>query len=92
MDGQRNSFRTTEGEKARKKAMKIAVGFPGNKATFIYYITNFTTLQTLLFNLLIIAVLVLNNCFPFVGVCDIFRGGIISFKRAAEGPNRGKRR
>ena len=48
--------------------------------------------QTLLFNLLIIAVLVLNNCFPFVGVCDIFRGGIISFKRAAEGPNRGKRR
>ncbi|KAK4594195.1 hypothetical protein RGQ29_018040 [Quercus rubra] len=29
MDGQRNSFRTTEGEKARKKAMKIAVGLSG---------------------------------------------------------------
>ena len=38
MDGQRNSFRITEGEKARKKAMKIAVGLSGNKATFIYTI------------------------------------------------------
>ena len=27
-----------EGEKARKKAMKIAVGLSGNKATFIYTI------------------------------------------------------
>ena len=92
MDGQKNFCCITEGEKARRKAMKIAVGLPGNKATFIYYITNFTTLKTLLFNLLIIVVLVLKNCFPFVGVCDIFRGGIISFERAKQGPNRGKRR
>ena len=73
-----------EGEKARKKAMKIAVGLPGNKATFIYNITNFTTLKPLLFNLLIIVVLVLKNCFPFVGVCDIFR--VIS--SALKGQNR----
>ncbi|KAL4598757.1 hypothetical protein ACB092_11G079900 [Castanea dentata] len=29
MDGQRNFFRVTEGEKARRKAMKIAVGLSG---------------------------------------------------------------
>ncbi|XP_023891311.1 heavy metal-associated isoprenylated plant protein 46 [Quercus suber] len=29
MDGQRNFFRITEGEKARNKAMKIAVGLSG---------------------------------------------------------------
>ena len=92
MDGQRNFFCITEGEKARRKAMKIAVGLSSNKATFIYYITNFTTLKTLLFNLLIILVLVLKNCFPFVGVCDILRGGIISFERTKQGPNRGRRR
>ena len=36
MDVQRN-----EGEKARRKAMKIAVGLSGNKVTFIYNNTNF---------------------------------------------------
>ena len=62
MDGQRNFCCITEGEKARRKAMKIAVGLPGNKATF----SKFTTLQTPLLNLVIIVVLVLKNCFPLM--------------------------
>ena len=82
MDGQKNFCCITEGEKARKKAMKIAVGLPGNKATF----SKFTTLQTPLLNLVIIVVLVLKNCFPFNLLVYVTFSGVES--SALKGQNR----